>query len=109
MKIPGLTEEDLTDVARAFQSVPEIEKAVLFGSRAKGTAKRGSDVDLALVGSAVNRSALVELSMVLNEETLLPYRFDLLDYQTIDNPALKEHIDRVGIVIFDRMNRIEED
>lgn len=102
MRIAGLTEEDVTEVEQAFLAVPEIEKAVLFGSRAKGTAKRGSDVDLALWGRSLDRSALLELSVRLNQESLLPYQFDLVDYQTIENAALKEHIDRVGIVVFDR-------
>ena len=43
----------MQDVCRAIEATPEIERVVLFGSRAKGTAKRGSDVDLALWGKSL--------------------------------------------------------
>ncbi|MEI8095216.1 MAG: nucleotidyltransferase domain-containing protein [Spirochaetales bacterium] len=102
MNIPGLSELDLSDVNQAFLQVPQVEKAVLFGSRAKGTAKRGSDVDLALWGKALDRSALVDLSVLLNQEGCLPYQFDLVDFETVDNPALREHIERVGIVVYEK-------
>ncbi len=102
MNIPGLSPEDMQDVCRAIEATPEIERVVLFGSRAKGTAKRGSDVDLALWGKSLDRSALLDLSVRLNQEGLLPYQFDLVDFQTIDNVALREHIERVGIVVYEQ-------
>ena len=102
MNIPGLSEEDLSDMKLAFAKVPEVEKAMLFGSRAKGKAKRGSDVDLALWGKSLDRSALLDLSVLLNQEGHLPYQFDLVDFETIDNQALREHVERVGIVVYEK-------
>jgi len=80
--------------------IPEIEKAVVFGSRAIGNDKTGSDVDLAIYGDAVPRGAVLALQDELNEELPLPYMFDVLHYEEIDNPKLKEHIDRFGKVIY---------
>jgi predicted nucleotidyltransferase len=102
MTIPGLSTLDMDDVERAITSVPEIEKVVVFGSRAKGTFRPGSDVDLALWGRSLDHDALLELGVRLNQEGFLPYHFDLVEYQTIENQALRDHIDRRGIVIFEK-------
>ena len=85
----------------------DVEMAVLFGSRAMENHKPGSDVDIALKGAAVNRQTVVDVSCRLNEETLMPYHFDVLDFRTIDNPSLHDHINRVGKVIYERP--LEED
>lgn len=61
----------------------------------------GSDVDIALKGE-IDLNVVVRVSQILNEETRLPYHFDILDYQTIQNIELKEHIDRVGVVLYCR-------
>lgn len=102
MNSHGLREADWSVIREEIRNQPNVQKVILYGSRAKGTEKKGSDVDLALIGPGVNRSVLVELSMRLNEETPLPYRFDLVDYQSIDNAALREHIDRVGILVYEK-------
>ena len=80
--------------------VDEISEVLLFGSRAKGNYKIGSDVDLAIKGDRVTPTTVLELSDCLNEEKPLPYFFDVIQYETIDELRLVEHIDRVGIVIF---------
>lgn len=77
---------------------PAIRESVLFGSRAKGTFSAGSDVDLALKGCSENDA--LQLSALLNEETTLPYFFDVVVYETIQNRDLSEHIDRVGLKIY---------
>ena len=73
---------------------------VLFGSRAKGNYKPGSDIDLAVKGDRVSPRIVAQLADCLNEETPLPYFFDVVHYETLDNQALVDHIDRVGIVIY---------
>ncbi len=95
----GLTPEDLEIIYQAFRRYPKIEQAILFGSRAKGNFRPGSDIDIALKGKDLTDTVL-EISTYLNQETLLPYQFDIINYQNIDNQALIEHIDRVGIVLF---------
>ena len=98
----GLLAEDFSEINDVFSAFPEIEKAVLFGSRAKGTAKPASDVDLALFGNQLEWTTVVRVSSLLNEETRMPYHFDVLNFSAIENEALREHIERVGLVIFER-------
>lgn len=99
----GLTEADMNHIRTAIKQFPEIEAAVIFGSRAKGTYKKASDVDLAIKGSAVSPETIQRLDFLLNEELPLPYFFDVVHYEALENQLLVEHIDRVGksITLFD--------
>lgn len=98
----GLRASDLELIAQAANRQPEIEQLILFGSRAKGNYRKGSDVDLAVQGEGVTYESVTKLAVQLNEILPLPYMFDVLDYNTLAEPALKEHIDRVGIEIYTR-------
>lgn len=98
----GLQESDLRLIIAATEALPEIEQLILFGSRAKGNQKPGSDVDLAIKGKAVTYDTVLQLTDRLNEQIPLPYYFDVVNYHSIQEPRLTEHIDNVGIVIFDR-------
>jgi len=89
-------------IIESFQAFPEIDSVVLFGSRAKGTQKIASDVDLAIKGESVTYETAVRLADMLNEEKPLPYFFDVLHYESIDEPRLVEHIDRVGVVLYSK-------
>ena len=85
----------MVDVLRRH---PEVQRAVLFGSRAKGSARPNSDIDLALYGDVpplVVQSIAHEL-----DELPTPYLFDLQAIEGLQNPALLEHIQRVGIEIY---------
>lgn len=95
----GLAPGELESVLALLKQFPEIEEALLFGSRAMGRERRGSDVDIALKGVGIEL-VVSQVSFELNNNSLLPYYFDILNYQSIDNPELKSHIDRVGIVIY---------
>lgn len=97
----GLTEDDLQSIISILRQEDSVNKAVVFGSRAIGNYKRGSDVDIAL-GEDLNRQILSSLSYKLNEETFMPYRFDLVNLNTITNEKLLAHIDRVGVPLFSR-------
>lgn len=77
---------------------PEVTRVVLFGSRAKGCATERSDIDLAVSG---NLDPLrVESIRSELEELPIPCRFDVLSFDSIRNPELREHIERVGIEVF---------
>jgi predicted nucleotidyltransferase len=95
----GLTELDLSIIRDTLRKHSAIQEAVIFGSRAKGTARPGSDVDIALKGDDLGE-AVLEVSTFLNQESILPYYFDILDYHGIDNADLVAHIGRVGKVIY---------
>lgn len=98
----GLKPGDLEIICHILEKEPQIEQALLFGSRAKGTDKPGSDVDIALKGKDLNAQTITNVSYYLNEETPLPYRFDVLNYHTITERSLVEHIDRVGIEFYNK-------
>lgn len=74
----GLLDRDLAWIKRALANYPEIEGALVFGSRAMGNYKKGSDVDLAIKGKRVSRGTVNRLSDDLNEEYPLPYFFDVV-------------------------------
>ena len=96
----GLSDTDMKIILDLLQNEKAVEQAIVFGSRAKGNYRNGSDVDIALKGENLDFRTVAHLSYVLNEETPMPYRFDLLNYQTLNNDALKEHINRVGKEIY---------
>ncbi|NEP18322.1 MAG: nucleotidyltransferase domain-containing protein [Leptolyngbya sp. SIO4C1] len=96
----GLRDDDLAQIIEILKGFSDIESAVLFGSRAKGNYKPGSDVDLAIMGSKATLATASEVAYRLDEETLMPYFFDVVLYSALDEPNLKAHIDRVGIKIF---------
>jgi predicted nucleotidyltransferase len=92
----GLTEQQLEQVIAITAGYPEIEQAILFGSRAIDTFKEASDVDIVIKGDKVNYALAMRLKSHLEEETYLPFFFDIIDYNSIDNEALKRHIWKYG-------------
>ena len=90
----GLKESDLLELHSIFTKYPEIEKVIIFGSRAQGNHKQGSDVDIALIGHGV-ANILAKVWGELEDETKMPYFFDLVDYINSDIP-IKNHIDEFG-------------
>lgn len=95
----GLYPDVIEKIKQIFAQFPNIEEVIVFGSRAKGIYKEGSDIDLALKGTALNFPTLQSLELKL-DELYLPYKIDMVIYDTIANDALKEHIDRAGIVFY---------
>ena len=98
----GLLESDLTTIIDVLKRFNEVEYAFIFGSRAKGNYRNGSDVDIALKGEKLDFNILSRINSWLNEETALPYTFDVLNYHTLSEPDLIEHIDRVGIQFYSK-------
>jgi predicted nucleotidyltransferase len=96
----GLDLATLDAIRAVLRGHGEITEARLFGSRAKGTERPESDIDIALYGSI---DELVAEAVAEDlEELPLPYRFDVKAYDATKSPALKEHIDRVGRSIYRR-------
>ncbi len=97
----GLNISDLNAIISVIKENNKITKIILFGSRAKGNFKNGSDIDLAIFSENLSFDDFLEIKVNL-EELLLPYIIDLVDYNTITNEELKQHIQRVGKVIFQK-------
>ncbi len=96
----GLEEEEWEKVFSVFSRFPQIERAVLFGSRAKGTNKPFSDVDIALEGEGLSLDDLLLLKIEI-DDLLLPYEFDFCICKDLKNENLKSHIERRGIKIYE--------
>lgn len=96
----GLRDSDLILIRKALDQVPGLRKALVFGSRAKGPHRPGSDVDLALFGESLGPQDLIRVSQSLNETTPLPYRFDVVQYESITSEDLRQHIERVGVCVW---------
>jgi predicted nucleotidyltransferase len=101
MSPTGLTPEQLVLLQQVFKKHPEVATVKIYGSRAKGNFNDRSDVDLVLLGTGIDRHLVADLLMDL-ADTDLPYTVDLQNYSDIKNRALIEHIDRVGLVIYER-------
>ncbi|MDZ7761662.1 MAG: nucleotidyltransferase domain-containing protein [Desulfovermiculus sp.] len=94
-----LPDVNMQKILRVLAQYPQIEEAFLFGSWAKGTAKPGSDIDIALKGSAINLHVLNRISRDLDEQ-LIPNAIDLCIYDRIKDPDVLNHIHRVGKTIY---------
>lgn len=92
-------------VAKSIREVlgrhPNIRRAVLFGSRAKGNYRAGSDIDLALEGEGLDERELTRLIGEFDDAPIAN-RVDVLLKEKIHHPALLEHIERVGLVFYER-------
>ena len=96
----GLIDRDIFYIHKALKECEEVEKVIIFGSRAMGNYKKGSDVDIAIFGHNVTNKTVFKLDDYLNEFYPLPYFFDIVDYKSINNKKLIEHIDKEGKLIY---------
>lgn len=98
----GLSGFDIDYITESMRKFNEIEAGIIFGSRAKGNYRKGSDVDLAIVGPCLTPDVVVRLHALLEDEGPLPYYFDIVDYTHCGDQSVKDHIDRVGLTIYVR-------
>ena len=82
---------------------PKIEKAILFGSRAKGNFEPGYDIDIALTGDDLNLKDILNAKSEI-DDLYLPWKFDLIIYERIKEKALIEHINRAGVSLFEHQS-----
>lgn len=101
----GLKESTIEKISAALAKFPQVEKAVLYGSRARGDYKNGSDIDLALCGGADLTLEILYKIMEEIDELLLPYSFDLSIFDHISDPDLLGHIGRVGITFYEKVQK----
>lgn len=100
----GLTERTVEQIQEVLARFPQVEAAVLFGSRAKGVQKPGSDIDLALFGVGLDWRLVGRIEDAL-DDVLLPYSFSLLHHHERTDRAVAEHIARVGVPFYRRDGR----
>ena len=101
----GIYDKSYSLILNSFREFPAIEKAVIFGSRAMGNYKKGSDIDIAILGKDVNFETTSRLHGKLNEELPIPYFVDVVNFNTIDVEELKTHIIERGKLIYEKEKR----
>lgn len=101
----GLSASVLELLTKVFEKYEAIDQIELYGSRAKGTFNERSDIDLVAYGKDINRFMIADIFMELDDLDI-PYKVDLQNYHDLRNSELLEHINRVGMVIYDRMSLI---
>ena len=97
----GLSKIQLQLILGVINNFEEIEKVLIFGSRAKGTNRPGSDINLALIGDKLNSLLVNRVSSAL-DDLPLPYMFDLINYHEINNEFLKKKVDDEGKLFYER-------
>lgn len=97
----GLSAETLEKINGVIAQHPEVESVILYGSRAKGNYRNGSDIDITLTGSALTHSVMLRIDDEI-DDLLLPYLFDISIFSHIDNPDLIDHIRCHGIPLYKR-------
>ena len=97
----GLSQKTQMQIISVFHNESGLEKAILYGSRAKSNFKNGSDIDLTLVGPHLTLTELFKIENNL-DDLLLPYKIDLSLFHQLDNSELIEHIKRVGLVFYEK-------
>jgi len=100
----GLSDKTIGQIQVVLSSFQEVDKAVLYGSRAKGNFKDGSDIDLTLYGSALSLKTLHKVENDL-DDLLLPYKIDLSIFEQIADPEVIDHVQRVGVVFYEKCVR----
>jgi len=97
----GLPEAAIVAIQQVLASHPEVEAAILYGSRALGRHRPASDIDLTLIGPAIGAAALARIDAEL-DDLLLPWVIDLSCLASIRHPALLAHIERAGVELYRR-------
>jgi len=97
----GLKDIHINKIQSVFANYSNIEKAILYGSRAIGNFRNGSDIDLTLIGENLDLSSLFKIENDI-DDLLLPYKTDISIFQKIENPELVDHINRVGKVFYEK-------
>jgi len=96
----GLEENIIEEITRVLEEQPKVEKAYIFGSRAKGNYRPDSDIDIALKGYDLTVEDILKISAAIDKQNL-GYEVDWVDYKNVKEQALREHIDRIGIPLYD--------
>ncbi len=100
----GLSEASIAQICTVLEAYYQIDLAILYGSRAKGNFREGSDIDLTLCGKSIDLTTLNRIADQM-DDLLLPYKIDLSILDTIKNDALLDHIQRVGVVFYQKSHK----
>ena len=97
----GLPERTIQELTEYFKSRLDIEKVLIYGSRAKGTHKTGSDIDFAIWTDAHDKVSQIAGEL---DDLPTPYKFDVTDYKTLTHAGMRKSIDTDGILFYSRVS-----
>lgn len=95
----GLQTRTINNLLNYFSGKPEIEKVLIFGSRAKGTYHNGSDIDFAIWSN--DDKYFYRIAGEL-DDLPTPYKFDVINYKTLSHEGMKNSIDNDGVVFYQK-------
>ncbi len=95
----GLSDNTIDRLHEVFRRYDEVEEVIIYGSRAKGNFRIGSDIDFSVKGHGINRKIMSSIWQDI-EDLNFPYKVDLSDFQVLNTPDLSDHIERVGKVFY---------
>jgi uncharacterized protein len=101
----GLPDTTIQKICAVLARYPQVQQALLYGSRAKGTYKNGSDIDLTLRGGAGLTLNVLYKIIEDFDDLLLPYTIDLSIFANISDPDVVEHIQRVGVTFYQQEDK----
>ena len=96
----GIYPKSFDEITSILQSCKRIDEVIIYGSRAKGNYKEGSDIDLTIKGAITDD----DFNKIWHDldDSYIPYKFDISIYANLTSDSLKEHIDRVGKIFYKR-------
>lgn len=98
----GLKNSTIQKICTVFVRYRQVEKTVLYGSRASGSYKNGSDIDLTMFGGDDLTPQVLYRIMDEIDDLLLPYTFDLTILRYISDPAVIDHIKGMGVTFYEK-------
>ena len=93
----GLPKRTIDELLDYFRQNPFVETVKIYGSRAKGNYKRGSDIDFAVWLKEGGKISTVACDL---DELQTPYKFDVTDYKKLTHKGMKDNIDKDGVVFY---------
>lgn len=103
----GLADSTIRKIRAVLKKYEQVDQAILYGSRAKGNFKDGSDIDLTLRGEGLTLNVLYRILDDI-DDLLLPYTIDLSILNDIEDPDVLEHIRRVGVSFYEKDGSVTE-
>lgn len=100
----GLSEKSMGIIFSIYEKYPQIERVIVYGSRAMGNFREGSDIDMTIIADGVFSDD--DLLRVADDfdNSMLPYLVDVSDFSQLKSESLKDHIRRRGKVLYQREN-----
>lgn len=97
----GLKPETITKINSVFIKHPEVEEVIIYGSRAKGNYRNGSDIDITLIGKKLTDQIRSKIYWDIDDLNM-PYLFDISIFNQLKSSDLEEHINRVGKIFYSK-------